>query len=87
MTGIPGGYTAIARDPAKTIEVGGDAITFASVCGPSFVSDLDKGRRAGTYDEMCDFIRLVQRLNMSCILTAAPGSNRWICRLSPVTWT
>ena len=64
MTGLPGGYTAIARDPAKSIEVGGDAITFASVCGPSFVSDLDNGRRAGTYREMCDVVRLVQSLNI-----------------------
>ena len=28
--------------------------------GPSFVSDTDRGRRAGTYGEMCDFLRLVQ---------------------------
>ena len=37
---------------------------FASVGGPAYVMDNDKGRRNGTYAEMCDFLRLVQSLDI-----------------------
>ena len=53
-----------ARNPDHNLVVGGDHIIFASVGGPAFCSDLDKGRRPGTYAEMCDFLRLVQSLNI-----------------------
>jgi len=36
----------------------------ASVGGPAFCSDLDNGRRPGTYAELCDYLRLVQSLNI-----------------------
>ncbi len=45
---LPSEFTIHARNPEKTVRMGGNSIVFASVCGPSFVSDLDKGRRAGT---------------------------------------
>ena len=44
--------------------VGDCPLNFVSVGGPAFVSDLDKGRRSGTYKEMCDYLRLVQSLNI-----------------------
>lgn len=53
-----------ARNPEHNLYVGGDHVFFASVGGPAFCSDLDKGRRPGTYAEMCDFLRLVQSLNI-----------------------
>ena len=53
-----------ARNPEHNLVVGGDHIIFASVGGPAFCSDLDKGRRPGTYAEMCDYMRLVQSLNI-----------------------
>ena len=31
---------------------------------PAFCSDLDKGRRPGNYEEMCDYLRLIQSLNV-----------------------
>lgn len=57
-------YDFVARNPAKSVTIGGNNINFAPVGGPSFVSDLDKGRRAGTYAELCDFIRLIQMLDI-----------------------
>ncbi|AZV80938.1 methyltransferase (plasmid) [Parasedimentitalea marina] len=60
----PSSFTLHARNPAKNLKLGQDYAIFASVGGPAFVSDLDKGRRAGTYAEMCDYIRLVQGLNI-----------------------
>ena len=53
-----------ARNPAHNLRIGGNNIVFASVGGPAFCNDLDNGRRPGTYEEMCNFLRLVQSLNI-----------------------
>ena len=53
-----------ARNAAHKLRVGGNNILFSSVGGPAFCSDLDNGRRPGTYDEMCDYLRIVQGLNI-----------------------
>jgi trimethylamine---corrinoid protein Co-methyltransferase len=60
----PPSFTIHARDPRKNIEVGADRLVFSSVGGPAFSNDLDRGRRAGTYADMCDYIKLVQSLNV-----------------------
>jgi len=61
---LPSEFTIHARNPQKTVRMGGNAIVFASVCGPSFVSDLDRGRRAGTKQDMEDFVKLTGSLNI-----------------------
>ncbi len=61
---VPGEFTVHARNPDKTLTVGGNAMVFATVCGPPFVSDLDKGRRDGTYEDCCNFVKLVHSLNI-----------------------
>ena len=53
-----------ARNPERDLFVGGNQIIFGSVGGPAFCSDLDKGRRPGTYAEMCDYLRIIQSLNV-----------------------
>ncbi len=60
----PDRFTLHARNPAHDIDVGGNTAFFSSVGGPAYAMDLDKGRRAGTYAEMCDWLRLVQSLNI-----------------------
>jgi trimethylamine--corrinoid protein Co-methyltransferase len=60
----PSAFTLHARNPERSIAVGGRFTFFSSVGGPAFVSDLQGGRRAGTYAELCDFLRLVQSLNI-----------------------
>ena len=64
LTGIPREFTIHARNSEKTVSVGGNSLTFATVCGPSFVSDLDKGRRAGTLEDMRNFVKLSASLNV-----------------------
>ncbi|MDA0923502.1 MAG: trimethylamine methyltransferase family protein [Proteobacteria bacterium] len=64
LTGIPSGFTIHARNPDKTVYVGGNSLTFATVCGPSFVSDLDRGRRAGTLEDVRNFVKLSASLNI-----------------------
>jgi len=61
---VPDRFTLAARNPARSLRIGGDDLIFASVGGPAFVMDNDRGRREGTYAEMCDYLRLVQSLNI-----------------------
>ena len=60
----PSSFELRARNPDHHLKLGVSHHIFASVGGPAFVSDLDKGRRPGTYEEMCDYLRLVQSLNI-----------------------
>ena len=60
----PAEFGLRARNPEHNLQVGANHIVFSSVGGPAFCSDLDKGRRPGTYAEMCDYLRLVQSLNI-----------------------
>jgi len=64
MALAPSSFTIRARNPAKSVTIGGNHVNFGPVGGPSFVSDLDKGRRAGTFDEMCDFLRVLHSLDI-----------------------
>ncbi|MDP7219674.1 MAG: trimethylamine methyltransferase family protein, partial [Arenicellales bacterium] len=57
---VPAEYTYNARNPNKSVTLGGNHITFSGVGGPAFVSDLDRGRRPGTYAELCDYKKLFQ---------------------------
>jgi len=64
LRSVPATFTLEARNPAKSLRLGGDATIFASVGGPAYVMDLDRGRRDGTFAEMCDYLRLIQSLNV-----------------------
>ncbi|MEO8244473.1 MAG: trimethylamine methyltransferase family protein, partial [bacterium] len=61
---VPGQFQLAARNPARSLRVGGADCVFTSVGGPAYVMDLDHGRRDGTFAEMCDFLRVVQGLNV-----------------------
>src|SRR5690606_23144338 len=41
----PANFTQHARNPERSVEIGGKATVFAPVYGPPFVRDLDGGRR------------------------------------------
>jgi trimethylamine--corrinoid protein Co-methyltransferase len=61
---VPAGFKMHARNPAYHVEVGGPNMIFAATGGPAFAHDVDRGRRPGNYADMCDYIRLVQSLNV-----------------------
>ena len=61
---VPAEFGLTARNPARNLKIGGRNCVLASVGGPAYVMDLDKGRRAGTYAEMCDYLKLIQSLNV-----------------------
>ena len=60
----PSEFTLRARNPERNLHLGGNSIVFAAVGGPAFCSDIDRGRRPGTYKELCDYFRLIQSLNI-----------------------
>ncbi len=58
MSTAPSRFTQHARNPAKTVEIGGDATVLAPSYGSPFVMDLDKGRRYGTIEDFENFVKL-----------------------------
>jgi trimethylamine---corrinoid protein Co-methyltransferase len=55
----PATFTLRARNPARSFEVGGDAMVFVPVQGPPFVREGDV-RRDATIDDFCRFTKLAQ---------------------------
>lgn len=47
-----------ARNPARSVMIGGDNIVFVPAYGSPFVSDLDQGRRYGTLEDFQNFVKL-----------------------------
>ncbi|MCV6585623.1 MAG: trimethylamine methyltransferase family protein, partial [Marinibacterium sp.] len=47
-----------ARNPEKSVEIGGNTLVCAPVYGPPFVRDADGGRRYATMDDFHKFVKL-----------------------------
>ena len=60
----PAEFTLHARNPERNVALGGRSLVFSSVGGPAFVSDLDRGRRAGTWQDFQDYVALISALNV-----------------------
>ncbi len=54
----PREFTQHARNPARSVQIGGNHTVFAPAYGPPFVSDLDGGRRYGTLEDFRNFVKL-----------------------------
>jgi trimethylamine--corrinoid protein Co-methyltransferase len=51
-------FTQHARNPARNVQIGGDAIVFAPNYGSPFAHDLDNGRRYATLHDFENFVKL-----------------------------
>ncbi len=51
-------YTQHARNPARSVQIGGDATVFAPNYGSPFVHDLEGGRRYATLEDFENFVKL-----------------------------
>ncbi|MGH6718298.1 MAG: trimethylamine methyltransferase family protein [Alphaproteobacteria bacterium] len=60
----PSHVTLHARNPERSVTLGGNAINFCMVASPPNCSDLDRGKRPGTYEDYCNFLRLGHSLNI-----------------------
>lgn len=54
----PRDFVQVARNPARSVHIGGDSLVFAPVYGSPFVHDLDRGRRYGTIEDFRNFVKL-----------------------------
>ena len=54
----PSAFTQHARNPERSVRIGGDATVFAPVYGPPFVRDLDGERRYATIEDFRNFVKL-----------------------------
>ena len=64
LASVPPTFTLAARNPAKSLRIGGRDMVFTSVGGPAYVMDIDGGRRDGTMAELCEFLKLIQGINV-----------------------
>ncbi len=54
----PRAFTQAARNPARSVEIGGRNLVLAPVYGPPFVRDLEGGRRYATIEDFRAFVKL-----------------------------
>ena len=60
----PSQFGLRARNPERSLVIGGNHVTFTSVGGPAFCHDLDRGRRPGTAAEQTEYLKLIQALDI-----------------------
>jgi len=54
----PSQFTQHARNPARSVEIGGRNLVLAPIYGPPFVHDMESGRRYATLEDFRNFVRL-----------------------------
>jgi trimethylamine--corrinoid protein Co-methyltransferase len=54
----PRQFTQHARNPARSVEIGGAHTVFAPAYGAPFVTDIERGRRYGTLADFENFVKL-----------------------------
>jgi trimethylamine--corrinoid protein Co-methyltransferase len=68
----PAEVTLTPRNPERAITLGGNNICFSPVGGPGFSTDIDRGRRAGTFADACDLMRLSHSLEVIHVTNGGP---------------
>ena len=58
LSTAPREFTQAARNPARSVRIGGTNVVMAPAYGSPFVMDLDGGRRYGTIGDFENFVRL-----------------------------
>ncbi|MEM8570127.1 MAG: trimethylamine methyltransferase family protein [Pseudomonadota bacterium] len=54
----PSRFTQHARNPERSVEIGGKSLVFAPVYGPPFVHDMEGGRRYATLEDFLNLVKL-----------------------------
>jgi trimethylamine--corrinoid protein Co-methyltransferase len=60
LKAAPAEFTQHARNPEKSVQIGGRSVVFSPAYGSPFVMDLDHGRRYGTIEDFRNFVKLAQ---------------------------
>ncbi|MEM7293166.1 MAG: trimethylamine methyltransferase family protein, partial [Pseudomonadota bacterium] len=65
----PSEFVMRGATPDKDIVMGGKHINFVSVGGPPHVSDIDRGKRIGSLEDTCNFIKLSEHFDVIHMLS------------------
>ncbi|MEX2298300.1 MAG: trimethylamine methyltransferase family protein [Dongiaceae bacterium] len=68
----PAKFMLHARNPERSVTIGGNHVVFASVSSAPNVSDLDRGRRPGTRVDFQNLLRIAQSLNVVHSISGYP---------------
>ncbi len=60
-----------ARNRDRDTFIGGNRINFNTVGSPPNISDIDRGRRPGSYDALCDLVKLNHALGVAHLVGGA----------------
>ena len=60
----PSRFSLHARNPERALVFGDRHVVFGAVGGTAFVTDIDRGRRAGTFADFADFVRVIGSLDV-----------------------
>jgi trimethylamine---corrinoid protein Co-methyltransferase len=60
----PARFELFARNPERNLVFGDRHLVFGAVGGPAFVSDVDRGRRAGNFADFQDYVRVIGALDV-----------------------
>lgn len=60
LKSAPSEFVQHARNPEKSVLIGGKSVVFSPAYGSPFVMDLDQGRRYGTIEDFRNFVKLAQ---------------------------
>lgn len=68
----PSSFTMTARNPERSIFMGGSRLNISNATTPPFCSDLKGGRRDGNFKDFCNLLKLCQHLNVVHFLYGYP---------------
>jgi trimethylamine--corrinoid protein Co-methyltransferase len=72
MESAPQQFQLHARNPANTLPIGGNVMSFGTVASPPNCSDMDEGRRSGTLKDFRNFLKLAQYFNAIQFISGYP---------------
>ena len=59
----PATFDLQARNPSRSVTLGGDNVVTAPVYGPPFITDLERGRRGATIEDFNNFDKMAQAID------------------------
>jgi trimethylamine--corrinoid protein Co-methyltransferase len=68
---VPEQFELHALDPAHNVLVGGRHVSLAPTSGPPNIMDTERGRRAGTFEDFCQLMKLCQSFEVIQVLGGA----------------
>ena len=68
---VPHGFDMHALDPDRLVRMSGKNVAMAPTSGPPNIMDTERGRRAGTFDDFCNMMKLCQTYDVIHMLGGA----------------